>query len=213
MQRYQNTLLWGIGSLALGIATITASWSDRSHETSSSAPLLKQPQMTLPRLDQREDTVPPTQSRDPADVHITGDHGQQEQRPTETAPVLDAAAVDRIAVMEAAMDELAVSFALESESIDETWTNAVHNDVQMALEARQLLGTSVDHVECRRELCRIEFIDDPDPDADEFLLQQLSGIDSLLTEHVAETYTDQVGQLRVLVYLARPGHSLPISLN
>jgi hypothetical protein len=99
--------------------------------------------------------------------------------------------------------------ALQKETEDPPWSGEARDLISGAVAAEELAATSVQDVECRATLCRVE-VTHKDPQARAvFEGQLIMAVAQLLPQATMQTVEDEDGSSSTVLYLARDGHDFP----
>ncbi len=99
---------------------------------------------------------------------------------------------------------------LRAEGPDTPWAGASERTIREVSVNPELAGSSVQSVECRTTICRVEVLHDSEQAADRFGGPFLAKLPNLPRGMVRRYPPDADGRSRSVVFLAREGHRLPI---
>jgi len=95
---------------------------------------------------------------------------------------------------------------LRAESVDREWSAAMQTRLQEFFRSDMAVGSSMQHVECRSTMCRIE-IASQSKTARETFMQGVSSMSPPNSQGFAHIDTDE--SLEFVVYITRDNHQLP----
>jgi len=99
--------------------------------------------------------------------------------------------------------------ALQAETADTGWSGEARDLIESAVAAQDLAGTSLDDVECRATLCRVEVTHKDRQAQAAFERQFIIAVVQLLPRATRQTVENDDGSSRTVLYLARDGHYFP----
>lgn len=97
---------------------------------------------------------------------------------------------------------------LRGERLDATWAAQASDAIKHAIADEALIGTSVQDVECRATLCRVEVVHDNLPAA-QFVQLFAMKVGPVLPRMTSQPVQKDDGTSGTLIYLAREGHDFP----
>jgi hypothetical protein len=99
--------------------------------------------------------------------------------------------------------------ALQKETEDPTWSGEARDLIASAVAAGGLAATSVEDVECRATLCRVEVTHKDRQARAVFEQRFMPAVAQLLPQAMSRTVENENGSTSSVVYLARDGHDFP----
>lgn len=99
--------------------------------------------------------------------------------------------------------------ALQKETEDPTWSGEARDLIDSAVATEELAATSVQDVECRATLCRVEVTHKDRQAQVAFESQFIMAIAQLLPQATLRTVENEDGSSSTVLYLAREGHDFP----
>jgi hypothetical protein len=99
--------------------------------------------------------------------------------------------------------------AFQQEATEPTWAGEAREVIARAVAAEELAGTSVQGVECRATLCRMEVTHSDQHARSVFAHHFLVAVAPLLPQAMVQAVENTDGSVRTALYLARAGHDFP----
>jgi hypothetical protein len=99
--------------------------------------------------------------------------------------------------------------ALQKETEDPTWSGEARDLIASAVAAGELAATSVQDVECRATLCRVEVTHKDRQAQAVFEGRFMMAVAQLLPQATLRTVENEDGSRSTVLYLARDGHDFP----
>ncbi|MGH8656002.1 MAG: hypothetical protein ACREYE_29175 [Gammaproteobacteria bacterium] len=99
--------------------------------------------------------------------------------------------------------------ALQKETEDPTWSGEARDLINGAVVAEELGATSVQDVECRATLCRVEVTHKDRQARAAFRSQFIQAVAQLLPRAMMQPVENEDGSTSSVLYLARDGHDFP----
>jgi hypothetical protein len=99
--------------------------------------------------------------------------------------------------------------AFQQETTETTWSGEAREVIARAVAAEELAGTSVQEVECRATLCRVEVTHIDQHARSVFARQFLVAVAPLLPQAMMQAVETKDGSVSTVLYLARDGHDFP----
>jgi hypothetical protein len=103
----------------------------------------------------------------------------------------------------------ALETSLQSEPLNRSWSIQVSEQITQAFASEELAGISLDHVECRSTLCRVEVTHDDPMRRGEFEIWFPFKVAQFLPRLVMRRVDNDDGSSSTVVYTARQGYRLP----
>lgn len=103
----------------------------------------------------------------------------------------------------------ALETSLQNDPLDRSWSIQVSEQITQAFASEELAGISLDDVECRSTLCRVEVMHDDPMRRDEFEIWFPFKVAQFLPRLVMRRVDNDDGSSSTVVYTARQGYRLP----
>ncbi|MGH8593313.1 MAG: hypothetical protein ACREV3_05505 [Gammaproteobacteria bacterium] len=133
--------------------------------------------------------------------------------PSEEAGVADSLEAETIAAEEEKREVeermQALESSLQNEPLDSDWSPQAREQITEVFASKELAETSLEHIECRSTLCRVEVEHDDLRKRREFELWFPFKVAEILPRIAMRYVENDNGSSGTIIYLAREGHRLP----